>query len=652
MYRFSKFIDTRRADFWRTYYSHPELLSLFAYINSVLAAKIGGYELLSAYDIAEIAEHNPGITKSWETIVLDVPDDDTGIEGTYRYHYLIDASWLSISGFADKRVDPTVLFESGIDFIYRDGVIKSSVRLDGYSTLFITKGQYTSTRLSDYIGKPFGFERVDSKKYRDNMVTLLRLFYDGPTVDNLISAIHVLINSPVAKYDNEVVLSTANGEVLTDKYRYDLGGAELQVQIGDVLSAGQPLAEAVEVYTDKTAPYWWKDRNPELFGKYRPAAVMTYEEVDQLMETFLKYYVAHIRINLRNVDNSKLTYYEDIWNVILDGSTIRSDYIISAYRMDVDALLHGFLYDYKDYDTEEANILKSDGTYDEADFYKAGKDVGPRLRLGGFCVWSTSDYNSEGWHDVNDRVTPKVFPNVVPDDGVNRYWTIGSTRWHILPENKKVKEFWSATETLMPYFEPNTDYWYMRAVDTTTLPTSHKNTVETVNLMSIVNTDSFLSLLIDMDSTATPTNVSSIDSVLFDMTETPKINAVYGDMNIAHAELLSWVMSGEASISAAGIVVHLNSVGEGRSNGIYIGDFPKTVTLTPSLLTPTGTSISVYYLVSQEDQFSNIDTVTWVALPEDGVVSGAYGYLYIRTVLQAAVNTFPTFKGTDISLRV
>ena len=636
MQRFSKFIDTRRADFWRTFYAHPELLSLFAYLNQLMAAKLGGYDLLSTYDIIGIDEHNPGVTTTWEEVALTTIND-TGIDGTYRYSYSIDDKWLSIDGIADRHVDPTVLIQSGVDFRYSKGIVKSAVDLSVYPVLYVTKGQVVSTRLADYVGKAFGYERDDSYKYRDNMVTMLRLFYEGPTLNNLIAAIHAVINSPVAKYSDELVLSTSNGEVLTNKYKYDLGGAEVDVQIGDIVDKGNPLAGAVEIYTNKTHPGWWRDRIPSLFGKYRPSATLTYEEVDVLMETFLKLFVANVRINLRKVDNASFMWADDIWELILDGSTLRTDYIVSAYRLEED------------------------------DFIPYVLEAPPKLSIHGFCVWGMDNINSEAWIYAPDVVKPYVFPN----DVVNPYWKIGSHRWHILDAGNEVKEFWSATDNIMPYMEPTHDYWHIvthTAEEGTSLPTGaiRRESFIQDQVFSAMLWDGWFMLGIDPNNTESDPgrlienvteSINAIDSgddnqlhnqligtlVGNDNAAGSMVNTVYGEMNVAHAELTLWTLEGTLRLAAAGIVIHKGDTYTAYSPPIYIGCALKNATVTISEDVPVNTSTLYYY---------SLDGITWSALQSGVKINNVYGNLYIKATLQASPVAYPTFEGLDISLEL
>ena len=636
MQRFSKFIDSRRADFWRTFYAHPELLSLFAYVNQLLAAKLGGYEMLSTYDIIGVDEHNPGITATWEEVTL-TPVTDTGIADTYRYIYTIDDMWLSIESLVDKHVDPTVLVQSGIDFKYSNGTIKSAVDLSGYSKLYITKGQVASTRLSDYVGKAFGYERDDSYKYRDNMVTMLRLFYEGPTLKNLVAAIHAIINSPVAKYDDELVLSTSAGEVLTNKYRYDLGGAEVDVQIGDIVSKGDPLAGAVEIYTNKTHPGWWKDRIPSMFGKYRPSSTLNYEEVDVLMETFLKLFVANIRINLRKVDNSSFMWADDMWELILDGSTLRTDYIVSAYRLEEDTFTPLVL--------ESPSILK----------------------LHGFCVWGMDNINSEAWIYAPDVVKPYIFPS----DIVDPYWKIGSHRWHILDAGKEVTEFWSATDNIMPYMEPTHDHWHIvtrTAEEGTSLPTGairRESFLEDQDFSDML-WDGWFMLGIDPNNSESDPgrlienvtdSIQAIDAgdenkvhngLMSDLAGDNNaagymVNTIYGEMNIAHAELALWTLEGTLRLSAAGIVVHKGDTFSSYSPPIYVGCARKNATITISEDVPVNTSTLYYY---------SLDGATWSVLQSGVKINDISGNLFIKTTLQASPVAYPTFEGLDISLEL
>lgn len=631
MQRFSKFIDSRRADFWKAFYTSPELLSLFAYLNQIMAAKLGGYELLNTYDIASVGEHNPGVTKVWESADL-VYSADTGIANTYRYIYGVDDAWITVEGLSDAHVDPSEYYLAGIDYTYSNGTIRSKCKLDNIK--FVTKGQYANTKLADYMGTAFGYAREDSFKYRDNMEVMLKLFYEGPTIDNLVSAIHAVINSPVAKYDNEVVLSTADGEILTNKYKYDLGGADVSVQVGDTVNKGEPLARAVEIYTDKTSPGWWKDRIPSMFGKYSPDTPLTYSLVNVLMDTFLKLFVAHVRINLSYVDNTSIHFFEDLWNLVLDGSSVRTDYLISAYRLDTDPFVP--------YVLDGANTL----------------------RIHGFCVWGEQDINSEGWLYAPDVVKPAIFA----DDVVDPYWKIDSHRWHILDANSQVKEFWSATDVVPPYFEPTHDYWHIvthTAEEGTDLPiTRIPAQVSSLTNSEFSPFDGFFLLAIDPENKESDSdrNISSVtdsidalqtsslitnnvpaSTIIGHATSNGVVNKIYGDMNIGHAELSLWTINTPLTLGAAGIVCHKSDTGTAYSDATFVGSVPKNATIVAGTNIPEGTSISIYYKLNSGD---------WIVLPEEGLVSGATDYLYFKVVLTASAVSYPTFKGLDITLRL
>ena len=421
MQRFHKFLNPRRADFWQQYYASPELLSLFAYINQLLAAKTEGYSLLSAYDLFGVREHNPGEPKAWEEIHVYY-NGDTGVDGTYRYQYYVDPNWLDIEGLASSHIDPTMYLEKGADFTYSNGVIKSAIPIpyviaggsastsatyyinggnateehlysttgkpliiDGgnatttTSKLYVTKGYYSANRIANFLGTALGYTQTDSYKYRDNLEVLLRLFYEGPTIDNLIAAINITAGNIVAKYDGEKVLSTRDNVVITSKYRYDLGDVAPSVNVGDTLYAGQPLTNAVDIRTNEISPEWWKDCAPALFSHYVGKSLPTAAEVDSVMSTFLKYFIVYIRFNLSKI--SSPTWYDEIWKLVLEGAPIRTAFILSMYA-DVEDVLEPKL------------------------------DDSSKIAVTGYSVWGTSTIDSPDWLYAPSVVTAKVYPDI------------------------------------------------------------------------------------------------------------------------------------------------------------------------------------------------------------------------------------------------
>jgi hypothetical protein len=599
MYRFSDWITSLRPDFWKVFYEHPELLSVFSYSNGVLAAKNGGYQALESYDIVDIGEHNPGNTVAWVPIDLLA---NTYVAGSdYPYQFEVDAEWLYIDCLHDAHVDPTITLQNIVDFRLMNHKL-CFIKYPQLESMYVSKGLYSGTRLADDFGTAFGYERTDSFSYRDSMVPLMELFYRGPTLHNIVSAANVMVNNPVAKYGNEVILNTAGGDVITDQYRYNLGGANLAYNVGDTIEKHSPFANAIELYTEKTNPSWWLDRIPGLFQKYKVDGAVQPSHRDVMMETFLKYFIAHIRINLNKTDWRQYTFYQDIWELLLDGSSTRTDYILSMF------------YNAQDFDMPEViDVCK--------------------IRLTAFSIWGGRKVpGSEHWLYAPELVNPIVYP-----EGTSDYdWFVGSLRYHVLDEGTKTQEFWSSEPKQLSYVEPHISHWYGRNTMTPNIPLVSKR-VSDSSIPQVQHLFSKVTLKRPVNSeviTVIPqdTNLSAY-----------RMESVYGDQNIAHEDLDEWTNTGTTHLGIEGLVVNLGTTGTSVSPPINVGGIPKKLSVRVVKAVTSTTSVLV--------QYSNDNKATWIDVPSTPI-QGLVGDIYFKATLQATSITSPVFKGLDISIRV
>ena len=70
MFRFYEYTMGQIPDFWKTYYAHTDLLKVSAFINQLMAAKVGGYELLQGYDLMKVGDSVPGRVIAWERLPM------------------------------------------------------------------------------------------------------------------------------------------------------------------------------------------------------------------------------------------------------------------------------------------------------------------------------------------------------------------------------------------------------------------------------------------------------------------------------------------------------------------------------------------------------------------------------------------------------
>lgn len=600
MYRFSDWLTSLRPSFWKEFYEHPELLSLFSHINNVLGAENGGYKLLENYDIVDIGEHNPGHTVSWVPITLGTL---TYVDGDdYPYQYKVDDEWISMDCLHDKHIDPTVTLQNIVDFRLLEGTLRF-IKFPPTDRLLVSKGLYAGTRLQDDFGKAFGYARQDSYHYRDTIVPLMAMFYKGPSVHNIVAAANVMINNPVAKYGDETIINTVGGDVITDRYRYNLGGAALAVNVGETITEHTPFADAIEFYTEKITPSWWVDRIARMFQKYKLDGTITPEQRDILMDTFLKYFVAHIRINLNKLDWRRFEFYPDVWDLILDGSPTRTDYILSMYYKAVDL-----------------------------DMPRPTFDVG-KLRIKQFSIWGNRKVpGTDQWIYAPDVVTPVVHD----DDTIDPVWYVGSLRYHVLDEGKKFEEFWSSKHSKKPYVEPYFDNWYGRLTDNPNIPmVSRKAKDSDIPKVRSINTRV-------VSKTPVGPNIISYIPKTTNVSNTRYVS-VYGDQNIAHEDLDEWTTSGTVHLGIEGLVAELSSSGSAVSPAMNVGGIPKNIKVRVVSELAVNTSVTLYYKNNEG---------AWEPLPSDGLIAHVSNDVYFKVDITSSDISSPVFKGLDISIRL
>ncbi len=599
MYRFSDWLASTRADFFKNFYTHPELLNLSAYMNSVMAAQSGGYDMLAQYDIVDIGEHNPGVTVSW--VPLTITTMTYIIGDPYPYQYQIDKDWIFLDCLHDKHVDPTVTLQHTVDFRYDKGVL-SFIKYPTIDNFLVSKGLFTSDRLANDIGTAMGYTRRDSYNYRDTFSPISAMFYKGPSIHNIIASANVMVNNPVAKYNDEIVVSAVNGDVITDKYRYNLGGGQLAVNIGDKMDNHQPFADVIEFYTDKITPGWWLNRVPRMFQKYKVDGPIDRDQRDILMDVMLKYFIASVRINLNKTDWRLYKYQPDIWQLILDASPIRTDYILSMYYMATDLDMP-----FPNYESR-------------------------KIRTHAFSMWNTKhNINADGW-----IWTPYAARSVIyPDSTTDVDWFVGSHRFHILNPNSTFNEFWSSAKKQTSYFEPTESNWHGRYVATTAM-TMQDTFVSDLDIPSVAHLSHMVVIKAPVDS--------NIMSVITDPIQYEGFNTilVYGDQNMARNELAEWECTLPTHVGIDGLVTALNTTSTAVSYPTILGGVPKDVKIRINKALAKNTSISLEY---------GFDKVTWMPLVSNQVIKGAYGNLYFRVTITASNLSSPVFRGLDIIIR-
>lgn len=627
MYRYHNFLKSISPDFWHTFYENQDLIKVMTYINSCVGAQIGGYPLLENTDIANIANHIPGDTVVWEKLTL-TPSQTAGTS-TFSHVYSINGTWLSMDRLHDKPTDPEITYTPGVDFLLLSNSLIGFREEPATTTLFVSKGHTAGTRLADDFGTIFGYVRPDSYIYRDTINALLAMLYIGPTIPLIKAVINTTLGFPVAKYGGtETITAINNGRVLTNMYQYNLNGGVPRVNLGDNIGKTkieldwpdtfvnnyhftrfEPLVDAITLRTHKTHPLWWTSIPPEMFAKYAEVPLTPYKR-DALLNTFLKSYLFHVRINIAKIPSANnFVFHDDIWKIFLDGLPIRSGMLLSTYYS-------------IDWDPIPWTPI----------------DMGALIRPHAVSFWSRSNHP---WAPMNyvyaaGTYKPDIYPVVNPEP---EFWHIDSNRYHFLEQGNEFDECWSAYPSVMPYVDPTySNFMYRYVAESANFSPSYA-AVDNINAniptySRVYTKTASPDLTSTLDSSTLPNTVGSNTHVI------TISNPLYTDGNYGEA----WDFFNTAYVALDGISVKYNKVGIATSNDISVGYIPKTLRVMVDMNRPFGTSIAI--------QYKHGGAPTWTDLPANGVVRGAFGMLSYRVTLTSTEFERPLLRGIVTSIEL
>ena len=655
MFRFYEYTMGQIPDFWKTYYAHTDLIKVSAFINQLMAAKVGGYELLQGYDLMKVGDSVPGRVIAWERLPMaSYRYTPTSI---YQHSYEIPGNILSIQTMHDKRVNPEITLQHAIDFQLDEdvpGILRLTkdiptnpvhvvsgtlqgtpvtdlegkdihVKITGFDlgaeyaytytvdqtidgfwttldelsvvnpanevevltlgtdyvydsktatiktknklpirTIYIAKGTLVDTRYNDDYGTLLGFERFDSTRYRDNLVSAAALFKIGPSIANVKAVANLAFKLPLGKYGEEDVVAKRAGALKTTKYQYKLYGANTPMEMGDSVAFNQPLSDALTLSTKRTHPNWWVDRLPELFQKYS-LDVLTVSRKNRMMEAFLDRYLAHVRLDLAKVDTINLRFQEDLWDLLFDGLPVRSDIIVSTY-------LH-----LTDLDMPMPNYERL------------------KLRIRNHSIWRDSDKSINEDQEIPTRsiVHHRIFPEDEPDR--LRDWFIGSNRYHIVGLNEQFKQFWSTVRLQTPYVEPCFSSVWHRTVAQTSIPIMQARIYST-NMRNIEDIKKVFGMATPMRNPGGDnsdfSDIGIIDEAML-ITDIETLT-IAGDVTLDYTAFQDWTLKG-LWLGIDGIIAPLGGSGTGTSEPIVIGKLPKNFQIDWEGDFPEGTGVTWEY---------------------------------------------------------
>jgi hypothetical protein len=522
---------------------------------------------------------------------------DYQAEYQFKYRICYDVHYQSVQHLviADQGLEDPAL-EVDVDFILTKDEYAQYIHTKfkfPIIDLLISKANFRANRIANEFGNLFGWSREDSTFYRDNLVALSALFYQGPTIKNIVAGLSSVMSLPLIKYGNERLVRYNNRYAITDKYRYNIYGSHVGLSSTTNAKFNDQISDAFELLFHKTHPNWWVNRTPALFQKYAEQT-LTHSSMNTMMDMFLKGYVANARVDLEKIDTYAFGLDSEIMEVYRDGWPTNLDIILSAYR------------DITDIDDEMISVP-------DLDFIKQ--------KIG------LLDY-------MENTFNPIVKPN--PRD-----WYVGSKRYRLLSSRENQKQFYSDTHEDWPYFEPNFDRWWWKISETSELDGKYKYTGLVDNTLWLPETQKkkwkeYPELYSDMDESGGIGISDGFDSLGITLVK------ISSDYSYSVTDFRAWDLD-NCVVGVKGILGPLNSTYKATSTETNIGIIPKNIKLDLVAEVPFSTSIKYTYSVNNSE---------FLDIPEDLTINSVHGKIKYRVEMKSSGYASPTFKYLNMTITI
>ena len=525
----------------------------------------------------------------------------------YRVNPINSYTLTDLTQFIYKpRTSSEQIYEKDVDFVFDKESQILSTKTKLYTIpMWISKGAIISNRLDREYGQYLGYRRLDSTTYRDSLQVMNTYFMQGPTLPNVKAAVNQVFQLPVAKYGDETVVWANQNAIVTDKYRYNINGNSSKFLGGGFLKINEPLCDAIEFYTHKTHPNWWVDRAPEMFNKYSTEP-LTASRKDRMMDTFLKHYVAQVRINTGKLSTYKLTFQQDLWDLVLDGLPVRSDLLLSMYNT-IDDIGDGSTGSIPIPDYEQLKIGIRTETLWTGYSPKADK----------YLLWAASD-----------RIKFEIGSEEVPTD-----WRIGEQGYVVLDPTSCFKQKWRKEKGTPSLLEPDFSQTFMYLKEDDGLP---RRSCHFVSL----NTP-----MVEYEShKAAPGIMDDVSTLLLErLNDECHVITLFSELVYDKQRFPTWDLN-QLWATEDGLVPPLGTGGYAISTPFDLGRIPKNVKVSYTVDMPPDTRCTVYY--------TNNEGQDWFELTSGSTLLKMNGVIKFKVVLSATLFSHPIFKELDISLSI
>lgn len=268
------------SSFWQSYFKDKSVISTLLKGSEQLMGQL--YLDLLELVLSPVLHRCPVYHKEYWHL-LTISNTELVFNGT-SYVYEITNELYDFRYLLNKVLNPSLILERNIDFTLVDSETKREIHFsdnifdtDEYPNMIRKMGQEDGEYIisfwipdarfdKQYLYENFGFlvKRFDrsSEAYKTFIRGIWHYYTNGPNLRSVESAMNLITGFPVVIDDDEVVesIEIVDGYyiVITSKNTYRwVTGVGIQVAVGDVLDAFQPLTSAFTVEDYQSDPDWF-----------------------------------------------------------------------------------------------------------------------------------------------------------------------------------------------------------------------------------------------------------------------------------------------------------------------------------------------------------------------------------------------------------
>lgn len=326
------------SDFFGFVFEDTETLNLMMEAGAAYASEIYS-KFLQQTSSLSLATIQSAMGVAIKLVILKESDRKSGST------YYLDIPMQKAAVASNRPFLPTEYLESGVDFEIEQVddtrcTIKFARPLSSYKfsrrpsstgedefAIWFTDCVIDEQLVQNTFGLLVGVNDPVSSERLSNLVYGLHFLYmNGPTFKRLEQGLNICLGVPVARETEEILdiryyLDTDGFLIITNTNQYIIPpGADLEFQIGDTISAGEPLSKWIELKDHVSHPNWWRSViiPPSLIPTTNSAAINRFASegtyFDWIMSNYLKQNTFLVSFKIDKIRDSE--YYERVFDTI------------------------------------------------------------------------------------------------------------------------------------------------------------------------------------------------------------------------------------------------------------------------------------------------------------------------------------------------